>query len=119
MGETTHSQRDGGMTLIEILIVVVVLGVLSAITVVSVRGISDRGEQSSCKADRDVMATAVENYFAQRGGTEIPVSDPRVEGVTAVTPEGTLWELDYIDAPSIRHDVDPDGTITVQADSGC
>lgn len=110
---------DRGFTLVEILIVIVVLGVLATIVVVSVRGITDRGERSSCQADRDVMATAVENFFAQQGGTAIPISDPPVENVTGVTAEGTLAARGYITDVSIRHDIEPDGSITVQADSGC
>ncbi len=65
------------------------------------------------------MATAVENFFAQEGGLEIPMSDPPVDGVTVATAEGTLMARRYIEGASIRHDVETDGAVTVQVDSGC
>jgi prepilin-type N-terminal cleavage/methylation domain-containing protein len=42
--QLTEAPPDRGFTLVEILIVIVVLGVVATITLVSVRGITDRGE---------------------------------------------------------------------------
>ena len=58
---------EGGFTLIELLIVIVILGVLSAIVVFSVRGITDRGDVSACKANVSTAETAVEAYYAREG----------------------------------------------------
>ena len=47
-GVTRH--HDGGFTLVELLVVIVVLGVLAAVTVFAVRGITDRGRGPIPKA---------------------------------------------------------------------
>lgn len=117
----TRSSRSAhrGFTLIEIVVVIAVLGILATVTVYSVRGIVDRGEQSSCSADRDVLAGAVENFFAQEGGLVIPISDPVVPAVSGLTAEATLVERQYIGELSPRHDVDVTGAVVAQVGSVC
>lgn len=56
---------ESGFTLIELLIVIVILGILAAIVVFSVSGITDRGKASACKADVATVTTAGEAYIAQ------------------------------------------------------
>lgn len=58
---------DRGFTLIELLIVIVILGILAAIVAFSVRGITDRGDESACKAEVKTVATAIEAYYAKVG----------------------------------------------------
>ena len=41
---------EGGFTLVELLVVIVILGILAAIVVFAVGGITDKGETSACKA---------------------------------------------------------------------
>jgi len=73
MLQNTPSQRRGlrrdesGFTLIELLIVIVILGVLAAIVAFSVRGITDRGKESACKAEVKTVATAEEANYAKNG----------------------------------------------------
>jgi len=59
--------KNKGFTLIELLIVIVILGVLATVTVLAVRGISDRGKTSACDADKKTLQTAAEAYYAQNG----------------------------------------------------
>ena len=56
---------EGGFTLIELLIVIVILGILAAIVVFAVGGITDRGQTSSCAAEKSTVETAVEAYYAK------------------------------------------------------
>jgi prepilin-type N-terminal cleavage/methylation domain-containing protein len=60
-------KNEKGFTLIELLIVIVILGILAAIVVFAVGGVTDRGTASACKTDRKSVETAGEAYFAQNG----------------------------------------------------
>ncbi len=59
--------NEGGFTLIELLIVIVILGILAAIVVFAVGGVTDRGTLSACKADLKSVTVAAEAYYAQNG----------------------------------------------------
>jgi prepilin-type N-terminal cleavage/methylation domain-containing protein len=64
---------DGGFTLVELLIVIVILGILAAIVVFAVGGITDKGKASACKSDVKTIETAEEAYFAKNGTyTDMP-----------------------------------------------
>ena len=58
---------EGGFTLIELLIVIVILGILAAIVVFAVGGITDKGKKSACKSDLKNVEVAEEAYFAKNG----------------------------------------------------
>ena len=57
-------RSDEGFTLIELLIVIIILGILAAIVVLSVTGISDKGKTSACKTSKETVDTAYEAYAA-------------------------------------------------------
>ncbi|WP_037873336.1 type IV pilin protein [Streptomyces sp. PsTaAH-124] len=59
-----HETAEAGFTLIELLVVIVILGILAAVVVFSVRGINDKGQGSACKTDKSTIQTAEEAYFA-------------------------------------------------------
>lgn len=69
--ERLHAARvgegEGGFTLIELLIVIVILGVLAAVVVFSVGGLTSTGQKAACKADVEGIQTAVESFRAQNG----------------------------------------------------
>ena len=56
---------DDGFTLIELLVVIVIIGILAAIVVFAVGGITDKGQESACTSDKRAIQTAEEAYFAQ------------------------------------------------------
>ncbi len=60
-------KQDEGFTLIELLIVIVILGILATVVVFSVRGITDDGQENSCKTDGRTLEVAIEAYFAKYG----------------------------------------------------
>jgi general secretion pathway protein G len=61
------ARGDEGFTLIELLIVIVILGILAAIVIFAVGGITDKGNKSACKADLKTVEVASEAYRAQNG----------------------------------------------------
>lgn len=58
---------EEGFTLIELLLVIIILGILAAVVVFSVRGVSDRGQSSACKTSKAATITAIESYYAKNG----------------------------------------------------
>jgi len=58
---------EEGFTLVELLVVIVILGILAAVAVFAVGGVTDKGKQSACKADVNAVQTASEAYYAKNG----------------------------------------------------
>ena len=86
-----HSERDGGFSLIELLVVVLILGILATIVVFAVRGTTDDAESTACAADRRALAMAGEAYFAKNATSVIP---------DAGGPQG--YEQSLVDAEFLR-----------------
>ncbi len=51
-------KKDGGFTLVELLIVIVILGILAAATVFAVGGITDQAETNVCDLEGRTYETA-------------------------------------------------------------
>ena len=68
-------KQDEGFTLIELLIVIVILGILAAVVVFAVGGITDQGQESSCAAERKTVEVALEAYRAQEGTYTTDLND--------------------------------------------
>ncbi len=80
-------RQDEGFTLIELLVVIVILGVLAAVVVFSVGGLTDRGQTSACKADRNTLEVALEAYRAKTGAypvTQANLIEPANQFLRAV-----------------------------------
>ena len=81
-------REDRGFTLIELLIVIIILGILAAIVVFSVRGITDRGDESACKTEIRTVETAYEAAVAQGTGTQPPtLASLQADGFLRDAPE--------------------------------
>ena len=72
--------EDSGFTLIEIMIVIVVLGILAAVVVFALAGVTGQGATSACNADAKTVQVALAAYEQQSGA--VPTA------VTAITTTG-------------------------------
>jgi prepilin-type N-terminal cleavage/methylation domain-containing protein len=66
---TKHRAGDDGFTLIELLIVIVILGILAAITVFAVGNMGKDSASAACKSDSKAVDVALEAYKAQNNST--------------------------------------------------
>ena len=73
-------RADDGFTLIELLMVIIILAILAAVVVFSVRAIDDNGEEAACEAEVRAVETAVEAHYAQEGAYPATVGELVTEG---------------------------------------
>jgi type II secretory pathway pseudopilin PulG len=52
-------RRDGGFTLVEILVIIVVLGILVAVVLYALGGITQKSAQAACRADGSTVSSAI------------------------------------------------------------
>ena len=107
-GIVGRENEDRGFTLVELLVVVVIMGVLSTVSVFAVRGIADRGQQSACDSDKRVLEVAVETWFADE----------------SLSTSGTLSEQALVDADLLRslselYNVQSDGSVLATEGAAC
>ncbi len=77
---------DKGFTIVELLIVIVVIGILAAITIVAYNGIQNRARTSSAQATATTVVKKAEAYNALEG------SYPTVAQLEAATPQESSLE---------------------------
>lgn len=68
-----RSIRTNGFTIVELLVVVVILGILAAITIVAYSGIQDRARFSTMQSDLKTITKALELYKTDVGGYPITI----------------------------------------------
>ena len=105
-GTPSPHGRDGGFTIVEILVVMVILGILSAVVAFSVRGVTDRGEMAACGADASTLTQAAEVYMAQESVDVLPAT-----GTSANRYEYFLIDAGLIKQVSTKYDLQEDGTV--------
>jgi general secretion pathway protein G len=111
-----EQRRDRGFTLIELLIVIAILGILSTIVVLSVRGITDRGQSSACSSDEKTLEVAYEAAVAN-GVTFTPdtPANGTVPAVYSSDISATLVSGGYLHSSSANYTVTGDGTVSAVA----
>lgn len=63
----SKKSKKSGFTIVELLIVIVVIGILAAITVVAYNGIQNRATDTERQTDVKAMQTALEVYYIDHG----------------------------------------------------
>jgi prepilin-type N-terminal cleavage/methylation domain-containing protein len=107
----TSRRIDRGFSLTELLVVVMILGVLAAITVFTVRGTSQSGEERACAADGQTVEKAADYYLAQFQVAAIPAT-----GTGPDQFEQTLVDADLLQTTSTYFNLSADGTVTPTGD---
>lgn len=69
----SEKRNDEGFTLIELLVVIVILGILAAVVVFAVGGITDKGEDAAKDTDLKTVQTAEEAFYAKTPSGQTPV----------------------------------------------
>jgi prepilin-type N-terminal cleavage/methylation domain-containing protein len=77
-----------GLTLIELLIVVIILGALAAIAIPRITTSTETAKTSACTTNIDTQNTAIEMYKMDHNGSW-PAALSDVDGNTAYFPDGT------------------------------
>jgi prepilin-type N-terminal cleavage/methylation domain-containing protein len=90
MDTTVQTKNDRGFTLVELLIVIVILGILAAVTVFAVRGITDKGQKNACAVEARTLSTGVEAYFT-KNAVDPANAAALVPGFIKTTPDTTKW----------------------------
>ena len=95
----------------EILVVIVVLGILATVVLFTMRGVTDRGEQSACVSDARTLTTAADTWMAQESRNEVPAL-----GASADRYELFLVDVGMIKQVSTYWNLNADGTVTTTGD---
>ena len=67
MRETLRNKRgSGGFTLVELLITIVIIGILAAVVVLAIGGLTNTGKQSACKATKDAAQAASVAFYSDQ-----------------------------------------------------
>jgi type II secretion system protein G len=61
------ASKQKGFTIVELLIVIVVIGILAAITIVAFNGVQDRSRFAKAQSDISNLNKAVQMYYADNG----------------------------------------------------
>ena len=79
-----------GFTIVELLIVIVVIGILAAITIVAFNGIQQRGRDSQRKSDVAMITKALELYYIDNGEFPAGNGSTTINGAWSTTAD-TSW----------------------------
>lgn len=74
---------QSGFTLVELLVVIVILGILAAVVVFAVTGITDKGKSSACTIEVRTVNTALQAFNAKSASNAYPTGTV-VSGATGM-----------------------------------
>ena len=90
--DTGHkSDREVGFTLIELLIVIVVMGVLAAVVIFALGGISSKSQVSACNTDAKTVQLAVTTFQIQNPSYTTAITSTVLTGSNLGGPYLQSW----------------------------
>jgi prepilin-type N-terminal cleavage/methylation domain-containing protein len=114
----TADHRDAGFTLIEIMIVIVVLGLLAAVILFALGGITGKSAQAACRADGATVSEAISdlnnqfpNVFAAAASTSGVSAENLLLGTAYSGPYLSSWPSN---APHYAFSISSAGVLQVQ-----
>jgi prepilin-type N-terminal cleavage/methylation domain-containing protein len=90
MNTYIKDRRDEGFTLIELLIAIVVVGILTAVVIVGIGGLTDNGKNGACAATADAAKAATAVYYNNQTPNAYPAD------LKAMVDEGDLDKPDSV-----------------------
>jgi general secretion pathway protein G len=88
-------ELDGeqGFTLIELLIVIVVLGILAAIVVFALGGVTSQSAVAACNSDAKTVSIAAQAYNSQTGNTATSANQLVTSGYLKSAPANSAYTI--------------------------
>ncbi len=105
-------EEEKGFTLIELLIVVVVLGILAAVVVFALGGVTGKSAVAACEADGNTISTALAAFSANN-----PTTIPTPTLLTGTTDGGPYIQSWPSNLPHYAFALDATGKLDIATDA--
>lgn len=86
-------KNNNGFTIVELLVVIVIIGILAAITIVSYTGITVKASTTKATSNADIVQNVVEAYNAANGYYPDSATDMAAATTVAKLPSGVYLTL--------------------------
>jgi prepilin-type N-terminal cleavage/methylation domain-containing protein len=112
-------QEEGGFTLVELLVVIVILGILAAIVVFAVGGITDKGSDSANATDTAVLQSAEEASYAQAKTAAVYATEQELVDGKFLRGVSTKSDICLVKADSVAKIAAKSNYVVVPAGTDC